>query len=74
MLNEVLIKMLFEMLIEMLFDDLMKFAKAAFDADTSNAQTSFRCCQKAAPDAETIRCIDEFSMMSKRLHPDNRMH
>ena len=72
MLNEMLIKMLIEMLIEMLIDDLMKFVRVAFDAkNASDALTNFRCCQKTAFDAETIRCIDEFSMMSKKLHSEN---
>ena len=75
MLNEMLIKMLIEMLIEMLFNDLMKFVRTAFDAENaSDALTNFRFCQKTAPDAETVRCTDGFSMMSGRLHPYDRMH
>ena len=30
--------------------------------------------RKAAPDDETVRCIDGFAMMSERLHSDDRMH
>ena len=42
-LNEVLIKMLFEVLIKVRIDGLMKFARAAFDAETtSDAQASSR--------------------------------
>ena len=49
------------MLIEVLIDDLMKFARAASDAeDASDAQTNFRFCQRTASDAETIKCIDGF--------------
>ena len=62
------------MLIEMLIDDLMKVVRTASDANTSNAQASSRWCQKAASDDKTIRCTDEFSMMSKKLHLDDRMH
>ena len=39
------------MLIEVLFNGLMEFARAASDVDTSDAQASFRWCQKAAPDS-----------------------
>ena len=31
----------------------------------SNALTNFRFCQKTAPDAETIKCIDGFSILSE---------
>ena len=75
MLNEVLIKVLFEMLIEVLIGGLMGFARAASDAeDASDALTGFRCCQRAAPDAEAVRCTGGFSMMPERLHPDDRVH
>ena len=66
MLNEVLIKMLFEVLIEMLIDDLMEFVRTAFDADTSNALTNFRCqkcCIRRLK--RSVRCTDEFSILSE---------
>ena len=37
------------------------FRRTASNADASNALAGFRCCQKAAPDAETIRCIGGLS-------------
>ena len=40
----------------------------------SDALAGLRFCQKTAFNSETVRCIDEFSMMSKRLHLDDRMH
>ena len=52
------------------FDDDVK--KIAFWR--LNALTNWRFCQKIAFDAEKIKCIDEFSMMSKKLHFDNWMH
>ena len=63
MLNEVLIKVLFEMLIEVLIDDLMRFARAASDADTSDALTGFRFCQKSC--TLTIECTDGLAILSK---------
>ena len=52
-----------------------------FDDDVRNAApwwsiglAVFRFCQRAASDSETVRCIDGFSMMSERLHPDDRVH
>ena len=42
------------------------FRRAAFNADdASNAQASFRVCQKVAPDFETVRCIGGFSILSE---------
>ena len=67
-----LIKMLFEMLIEMLIDDLMRFVKVAFDVENaSNALTNFRCCQKTASDAETIKCIDRFASFCQKTASDS---
>ena len=41
----------------------------------SDALAGFLCiCQRAAPDAEAVRCTGGFSMMPERLHPDDRVH
>ena len=63
MLNEALIKMPFEVLIKMLIDDLIKFARVASDADTSDALTGFRFCQKSC--ILTIECIDGLTVLSE---------
>ena len=54
------------MLIEMLFDDLMKFFAGLHPTLIRQMHWRvFRFCQKAAPDSETIRCTDEFSILSE---------
>ena len=66
MLIEVLIEMLFEVLIEVLIDGLMGFARAAFNADASDALAGFRC-QKCCIRRlrRSVRCIGGFSVLSE---------